>query len=73
MKGGENEMQSYGNHQLWLVNALIAEDIRRADEARRRPPRPARTRSIRRAIGGSIVRIGARLAGEPTWELARSR
>ena len=63
-------MQSYGRHQLWLVHALIAEDIRRADEARR-APRP--TRSIRRTVGGSIVRIGARLAGEPTWELARSR
>jgi hypothetical protein len=70
MKGGENEMQSYGKDRLWLVNALIAEDIRKADEARR-APRPAR--SIRRTVGGSIVRFGARLAGEPTWELARSR
>ncbi len=66
-------MQSYGKHQLWLVNALIAEDIRRADEARRRPKQPARTWSIRRTVGGSIVRLGARVAGEPTWELARSR
>ena len=63
-------MQSYGKDRLWLVNALIAEDIRQADEARR-APRPQR--SIRRSVGGSIVRIGARLAGEPTWELARSR
>jgi hypothetical protein len=70
MKGGENEMQSYGQDRLWLVNALIAEDIRRADQARRAP---RSTRSIRRTVGGSIVRIGARLAGEPTWELARSR
>ena len=73
MKGGENEMQSYGRHQLWLVNTLIAEDIRRADEARRLPRRSARSKSVRRAVGGSIVRLGARLAGEPTWELARSR
>jgi hypothetical protein len=63
-------MQSYGRNRLWLVNALIAEDIRRADEARlaQRPQR-----SIRRSVGGSIVRIGARLAGEPTWEPVRSR
>ncbi len=63
-------MQSYGKDRLWLVHALIAEDIRKADEARR-APRP--TRSIRRTVGGSIVRFGARLAGEPSWELARSR
>jgi hypothetical protein len=70
MKGGENEMQSFQNDRLWLVTALIAEDIRRADQARRVPQRPAR--SIRRAIGGSIVRFGTRLAGEPTYELART-
>ena len=63
-------MQSFRNDQLWLVNALIAEDIRRAEIARRfKRPAP----SIRRAIGTSIVRFGTRLAGEPTYELARSR
>jgi hypothetical protein len=70
MKGGENEMQSYGKDRLWLVHTLIAEDIRMADQARRVP---RGKRSIRRTVGGSIVRIGARLAGEPTWELSRSR
>jgi hypothetical protein len=70
MKGGENEMQSFGRHQLWLVNALIAEDIRQAEDARRAPHN---AKSIRRAVGGSIVRFGARLAGEPSYELARSR
>ena len=63
-------MQSYGKDRLWLVNALKAEDIRRAEAARLAP---RTTRSIRRTVGGSIVRLGARLAGEPTWELARSR
>jgi hypothetical protein len=63
-------MQSFKNDQLWLVNALIAEDIRRAEIARRFQ-RPAT--SIRRAVGTSIVRFGTRLAGEPTYELARSR
>jgi hypothetical protein len=70
MKGGENEMQSFQNDRLWLINALIAEEIRQADIARRFE-RPAP--SIRRAIGTSIVRLGTRLAGEPTYELARSR
>jgi hypothetical protein len=70
MKGGENEMQSYQKDQLWLIQALRDEDIRRANDARRfRSRRP----SIRRAIGTSIVRLGTRLAGDPTYELARSR
>jgi hypothetical protein len=70
MKGGENEMQSFPHDRLWLITALREEDIRRANDARR-SGRPAS--SIRRAIGTSIVRVGARLAGEPTYELARSR
>jgi hypothetical protein len=70
MKGGENEMQSFYRDRLWLINELIAEEIERAQTARRfaRP-----TTSIRRTIGTSIVRFGTRLAGDPTYELARSR
>ena len=63
-------MQSYQKDRLWLINALIAEDVRQA-ETNRLAGRPAT--SIRRAIGTSIVRLGTRLAGEPTYELARSR
>jgi hypothetical protein len=70
MKGGENEMQNFQKDQLWLIQALRAEDIRRADDARRFPSRQP---SIRRAIGTSIVRLGTRVAGEPTFELARSQ
>ena len=70
MKGGENEMQSFHSDRLWLINGLIAEDIRRAELARLAPRRPT---SIRRALGTSIVRFGTRLAGEPSYELARSR
>jgi hypothetical protein len=70
MKGGENEMQSFPNDRLWLINALREEEIRRAGDARR-SNRPAST--IRRAIGTSIARFGTRLAGDPTYELARSR
>ena len=63
-------MQSFQRDQLWLIQALRAEDIRRANDARRFP---APQSSIRRAIGASIVRLGTRLAGDPTYELARSR
>ncbi|HET7029420.1 MAG TPA: hypothetical protein VFI34_02830 [Candidatus Limnocylindrales bacterium] len=64
-------MQSFQNDQLWLIQALRAEDIRRANDARRFQ---ATRSSIRRAIGTSIVRLGTRLAGDPgSYELARSR
>ena len=63
-------MQSYANHQLRLINDLHAERIRQAANDRRFR-RPAT--SVRRALGTSIVRFGTRLAGEPTYELARSR
>jgi Trk K+ transport system NAD-binding subunit len=70
MKGGENEMQSFANIQLRLINERHAEDFRLAAISRRHEtPRP----SIRRAIGTRIVRFGTRLAGEPTYGLARSR
>jgi hypothetical protein len=70
MKGGENEMQSYPTIQLRLINEMRAEQIRQAAISRRfETPAP----SIRRAVGTTIVRIGTRLAGEPTYGLARSR
>jgi len=70
MKGGENKRQNVQMDRLWLVNALIAEEIRQAENARRfRHP----ATSIRRAVGTSIARFGIRLAGEPTYKLARSR
>ena len=63
-------MQSYPTIQLRLINEMRAEQIRQAAISRRfETPAP----SIRRAIGTTIVRFGARLAGEPTYGLARSR
>ena len=63
-------MQSYPTIQLRLINEMRAEQIRQAAISRRfETPAP----SIRRAIGTRIVRFGARLAGEPTYGLARSR
>ena len=63
-------MLSFQTDRLWLVNAPIAEEIRWAANTRRAP---RSTTSIRRAVGTSIARFGNRLAGEPTYELARSR
>ncbi|MEO5939559.1 MAG: hypothetical protein ABIZ72_01545 [Candidatus Limnocylindrales bacterium] len=70
MTGGENEMQSYANDRLRLINALRGEQIRQAAINRRFATRAP---SIRRAIGTSIVRFGTRLAGDPSYGLARSR
>jgi hypothetical protein len=70
MKGGENEMQNVANDQLWLINERRAETFRQAAVGRsHETPAP----SIRRAIGTTIVRFGTRLAGEPTYTLARTR
>jgi hypothetical protein len=63
-------MQSIVLYQLLLVNQRREEQIRDAAQSRRfNQPSP----SIRRAVGTSIIRFGSRLAGEPTYELARSR
>ncbi len=63
-------MQNFAEYQLRLVNERHAEEFRQAAVARQfaRP-----SQSIRRAVGQSIVRIGERLAGEPSLELVRSR
>ena len=56
---------------LYLVNEAHARQIREAALARQVPSRPQR--QLRRSIGHSIVRLGERLAGEPSFELVRSR
>jgi hypothetical protein len=70
MKGGENEMNSYAKYQLRLAKERRDDEFREAAEARRfaGPSKP-----LRRSLGQSIVRIGERLAGEPSMELARFR
>jgi hypothetical protein len=70
MKGGENEMQSFYSDRLWLINEMRDAKYREADNSRRFE---RSTPSIRRAVGASIVRFGARLAGDAPYELARSR
>jgi len=62
--------RSPDGHLEMLVVASLAWRIEQAAISRRfEKPAP----NIRRAIGTRIVRFGARLAGEPTYGLARSR
>ena len=56
---------------LYLANDARDRDIRDAARARRAPSQPHR--SIRKAVGQSLVRVGERLAGEHYPELARLR
>ncbi len=63
-------MNSYAKYQLRLAKERRDDEFREAADARRfaRPSKP-----LRRSLGQSIVRIGERLAGEPSMELARFR
>jgi hypothetical protein len=56
---------------LYLANDAREREINAAARARlvARQPR----RSVRQAVGQSLVNVGARLAGEAPLELARSR
>jgi hypothetical protein len=62
------------SQQPWLALLLVHErhqrEVDRVAHARRlgRP-----SMSIRRAVGHRIIAIGARVAAEPSLELARSR
>jgi hypothetical protein len=69
-KGGEKNMQ-----QLPWLALLIAEDQRqRQIETAARERRVGRSSlSVRQAVGRRIIAIGARVAAEPSLELARFR
>ena len=56
---------------LYLVNEDREREFRAA--ARRRLVVSQPRRSVRQAVGQSLVRVGERLVGEPNLELARSR
>jgi len=64
MRGGENRVQNYGSFQLRLANDRIRERIDEASRARlvARDERP----SLRRSVGQSMIRLGERLAAEPS-------
>jgi hypothetical protein len=56
---------------LYLATATRERELRAAARARLAPREPRR--SVRQAVGRSLVRAGERLAGEPSFELARFR
>ena len=63
-----------------MLNELHFEQVKRDREREirkriraHRAPRQLPSRSVRRAVGRSIMEIGARLAAEPQPRLARSR
>jgi len=56
---------------LYLANDARERDRRAAAEDRQVPRQPRR--SVRLAVGRSLVRVGARFAGEQPLELARFR
>jgi uncharacterized protein YciW len=56
---------------LYLANATRERELRAAARARLAPRE--RRQSVRQAVGRSLVRAGERLAGEPSFELARFR
>ncbi len=55
--------------RLHLAHERRQRDIEEAARERLLDPRP----SLRRSLGHSIIRIGERLAAEPSFELARPR
>ena len=63
-------MNDYAKYQLRLAKERRNDEFREAAEARQfsRPSRPVRQR-----VGQSIVRLGERLSGEQSLELARFR
>jgi len=64
MKKVRDTMHSYGQVQLRLANERIRERLEEASRARliRRVDRS----SVRRSVGNSMIRLGQRLAAEPS-------
>ena len=57
-------MQGHGHVQLWLAKDRIRERIEEASRARQ--VRQYRRPSLRRSVGRSIIRVGQRLAADPS-------
>jgi len=67
-------MQSFADYQLRALREQREREFRQADLVRRvRVNRSGSSNSVRQAVGRSFVRLGERLAGESSLELARSR
>jgi hypothetical protein len=59
-------LQSYGKFQLRLANMRIQERIDEAARARLAGRVRDERSSLRRSVGHSMIRIGKRLAAEPS-------
>jgi hypothetical protein len=59
--------------QPWLALALAQYQRERQIEAAARERLVGQSPSVRRAVGRRIMAVGARIAAEPSLELARSR
>jgi len=60
--------------QPWLALALAQDQRQRQIDAIARERRAGRSsRSVRQAVGRRIIAIGARVAADPSLELARLR
>ena len=67
-------MQSYAEYQLRAMSEQRQREFRQAQQARQaRQRRSESSHSVRQAVGRTVVRLGERLAGESSLELARSR
>ena len=59
--------------QPWLALALAQYQRERQIESAARERLVGQSPSVRRAVGRRIMAVGARIAAEPSLELARSR
>jgi hypothetical protein len=66
-------MQMLNQMYLEQVKRDREREIRERMRARRVRRQPQQSRSVRRAVGRSIIQIGHRIAAEPQPRLARSR
>jgi hypothetical protein len=67
-------MQENARNSVWIANQLRRWEMAEAAWVRsaRQTSQP-RPQPVRRAIGRSIIRIGERVAAEPSFRPARSR
>ena len=66
-------MQEQARISVWIAREIRRWEIADAARARRAREAAAPRQPIRRVVGRSIVRIGERVAAEPSFRPARSR
>ncbi len=67
-------MQENARNSVWIRNEIRRREMAEAAWVRTaRQANPTRPQPVRRAIGRSIIRIGQRVAADPSFTPARSR